>query len=566
MRTPRLIVIATAAGVAAVSLWVLLTLPPRARSVDVIGSAGDQLPPTARGVFHVHSDRSDGSASVEDIAAAASRAGLRFVIFTEHGDGTRTLDPPVYRSGVLCIDAVEISTSGGHYIALGLPASPYPLAGEPQAVVEDVRRLGGFGIVAHPGSAKTALAWTDFGLAYDGIEWLNGDSQWRDESRRALGVAAIRYLLRPSEALAGLLDRPDAVMARWDASMRQRRVVALAGADAHAHLALGVGRDGDDDGFALALPGYERVFRVFSTSVELDHELAGTGAAEADAALVLAAIRAGRVFTAIDMIAAPARFSFEGRTGDHRHAMGTRVETAGPVALAVRTEGPPGTRIVLLADGVPVETVTGGALDFSATRPAAYRAEVFVPGAPGAPAIPWIVSNPIYVGRAPRPAPSLAPPGGAMKALDVGAWVLEHDSRSTASIDHLADRVLLDYELVGPAPASAALVFSLRGVDPDALDGFAFEVRADGPTRATVRLRVNDGSRQLGWQRSFYADDTTTTIEMRFTDLRPITLDMSVPPALWRPTSLLIFVEALHTPLGRPSRLAVISPRLVENR
>ena len=225
MRTRRLIVIATAAGLAAVSLWVLLTLPPRARSVDVVGWTDDRSPPIARGVFHVHSDRSDGSASVEDIAAAASRAGLGFVIFTDHGDGTRAPDPPVYRSGVLCLDAVEISTSGGHYIALGLAASPYPLAGEPHAVVEDVRRLGGFGIVAHPGSAKAGLGWTDFGLAYDGIEWLNGDSQWRDETRRALGGAAVRgarRAARPARPDPGAMGRQHAPAAGRCARRRRR--------------------------------------------------------------------------------------------------------------------------------------------------------------------------------------------------------------------------------------------------------------------------------------------------------------------------------------------------------
>ena len=564
MRNRRLIVTATAAGLAAVSLWVLVTLPPRARSVDLSGWVDDRSPPTARGVFHVHSDRSDGSASVEDIAVAASAAGLRFVIFTDHGDGTRAPDPPVYRSGVLCIDAVEISTSGGHYIALGLPASPYPLAGQPHAVVEDVRRLGGFGIVAHPGSAKAGLGWTDFGLAYDGIEWLNGDSQWRDETRRALGGAAVRYLLRPSEALAALLDRPGPTLAQWDDSTRRRQVVGLAGADAHAHLATGLGRD--DDSFALALPGYERVFRVFSIRVEIERELAGEEAAAADAALVLGGIRAGRVFTAIDMVAAPARFLFEAQTGDRRHPMGSRVETAGPVALAVRAAGPPGTRIVLLADGDPVATVTGGALDFSATRPAAYRAEVFVPGAPGAPAIPWIVSNPIYVGRAPTAAPSPTLPGGPSRALDVGAWVLEHDTRSTASIGHLADRVLLDYDLAGPPPTAAAIVFNLRDTVPDALDGVAFDVRADRPTRASVQLRVDDGSRELRWRRSFYADETTATIEMRFADLFPTLPGMPATPDASHATSLLIAVDAIHTPLGLPSRLVIISPRLVGDR
>ena len=57
------------------------------------------------------------------------RAGLKFIVVTDHGDATRAPDPPVYRDGVLCLDAVEISTAGGHYIALDMPKAPYPLGG-----------------------------------------------------------------------------------------------------------------------------------------------------------------------------------------------------------------------------------------------------------------------------------------------------------------------------------------------------------------------------------------------------------------------------------------------------
>src|SRR5919198_193447 len=104
----------------------------------------------------------------DEVARAAARAGLRFLIFTDHGDGTRPPDPPAYRSGVLCLDGVEISTTGGHYIAVDMPAAPYPLAGEPRDVVEDVRRLGGFGVVAHPDSPKLQLQWTDWTVPFDG--------------------------------------------------------------------------------------------------------------------------------------------------------------------------------------------------------------------------------------------------------------------------------------------------------------------------------------------------------------------------------------------------------------
>ena len=120
------------------------------------------LPPRAdlvAGAYHVHSLRSDGSGSIDAIAAAAARAGLRFVILTDHGDATRAPDPPAYRHGVLCIDAVEVSSDGGHVVALNLQsASPYPLAGETRDVIEDIHRLGGWAVAAHPDSPRPELA------------------------------------------------------------------------------------------------------------------------------------------------------------------------------------------------------------------------------------------------------------------------------------------------------------------------------------------------------------------------------------------------------------------------
>ena len=106
-------------------------------------------------------------------------------------------EAPSYASGVLCIDAVEISTDGGHYVALGLPRAPYRLGGDAAGVAEDVRRLGGFGIVAHPDSPRPALAWHDWRVEADGVEWLNADSAWRGRSRTNLVRTFLGYLVDP---------------------------------------------------------------------------------------------------------------------------------------------------------------------------------------------------------------------------------------------------------------------------------------------------------------------------------------------------------------------------------
>ena len=187
----RTLLLATVAFVAAVAIFIALTQPARALRLDGI------LPPEiVTGAYHIHTDRSDGTGTPDAVAAAAARAGLRFVILTDHGNAMRVPDAPAYRHGVLCIDAVEVSTFGGHVVALGVKdAAPYPLAGEARDVIEDIRRLGGKAVVAHPDSPDPDLRWRGGGsVAYDGIEWINADSEWRDESPSRLlwdGVALV---------------------------------------------------------------------------------------------------------------------------------------------------------------------------------------------------------------------------------------------------------------------------------------------------------------------------------------------------------------------------------------
>src|SRR5688572_32987126 len=101
-----------AAALAAALLFLLLPLPALPTPMPPAGAV------EAAGAFHIHTNRSDGSGSPDDAAAAAARAGLNFIVLTDHGDGTRKPDAPQYRSGVLVIDAVELSTQGGHYIAI----------------------------------------------------------------------------------------------------------------------------------------------------------------------------------------------------------------------------------------------------------------------------------------------------------------------------------------------------------------------------------------------------------------------------------------------------------------
>src|SRR5437660_1084547 len=80
------------ATLGSVVVLVGISLPPARLTLRTTISDG-----TVPGILHVHTTRSDGGGTVDEVAAAAARAGLAFVIFTDHGDGTRAPDAPVYR-------------------------------------------------------------------------------------------------------------------------------------------------------------------------------------------------------------------------------------------------------------------------------------------------------------------------------------------------------------------------------------------------------------------------------------------------------------------------------------
>ncbi len=552
------------AVLAVAALWLLV--PPAARRAgpEFAARSPDGATAVVRGSFHVHSVRSDGSGTVAEIAAAASRAGLDFVVLTDHGDGTRAPAPPAFRSGVLCLDGVEISTDGGHYLALGLPQAPYPLGGDAAGVVEDVARLGGLGIVAHPASPKPELAWRDWSLPVDGVEWLNADSQWRDEGLARLAAAVLGYGFRAPESLASVFDRPEAALDRWDLLTARRRVVGLAGADAHARVPIDIGVGREDGGLALRFPGYETLFRAFSVHVELRH--AWTGDPQADADALLDAVRAGRMYTVIDALGELAHFRYRARSGNAVVEMGERVDGTAPVALEVSVEGAPAREIVLLRGGRPVERTRESALRFevpAGAAAAAYRVEVGLDGAPGLPPVPWIASNPIYLGTGADPRSEPRPDPVAVEGLTApGGWRAERSEDSDASVEQIGQDVRLRFRL-GAGPdrfAAAAYGLAADSVAPGV--SFAFRASASRPLRASVQLRSPGGTgRDLRWSRSFHAGATSAPVRVNLGDLVP------VEPAPRRPAagvdSLLVVVDATNTAAGTAGLLTLGQPRLV---
>jgi hypothetical protein len=539
-------------AIAALALFVMLPAAPR-----TLPPLPDGLTDPVRGVIHVHTNRSDGTASVDEVLRAAASAGLKFVIITDHGDGTRAPDLPDYRSGVLYIDAVEISTGDGHIVALGLPKAPYPLGGEGRDVIEDVHRMGGMAIAAHPGSAKPELRWTDWDAPVDALEWLNADSEWRDEGPWTLARALITYPFRPPQALALLLDRPEPVLKRWDELTQQRRLVSVAASDAHARIgARSLGEPYDTAG-SLHFPSYANSFREFSISLT---DVSLTGNADADARQVLAAIRNGHVYSTVDALGGPAALRMTATSGSRSASIGDTLAPAGPVQVQVAAHAPADATITLFRNGAAIAKGQGARLDRDVTaEPAVYRVEVALPDAPGTPPVPWLVTNPIYVGRgAQTPLAAPRPPARTFTTLYDGGpargWRIEKTAASGAAMDVVGavpgTQLLLRFAISGTADENPYVAFVMPATPVISMyDRLTFNGRADRPMRISIQLRAPGGEGER-WRRSVYLDATPRTVEIPFNDFRRADATSSALPVLSTIDSILFVVDTVNMKIG----------------
>jgi hypothetical protein len=545
---------ATAAIVAAVFVFGIFSLPPA--SLSLVNHFSDGTVP---GILHVHSSRSDGRGTVTEVAEAAARAGLKFVVFTDHGDATTAPDPPVYRSGVLCLDAVEISTKGGHYLALDMPAAPYPLGGDPRDVVEDVKRLGGFGIVAHPESPKPALMWQAWDAPFDGIEWINPDTSWRVRlqggwaSRWSMLAGLATYPIRPAETMARLLGGTALHVDRWQSVGIARHVVILAGADAHANLAFGNG-DPIDNRFSLPLPGYEASFRTMSVHARLEGPLSSNPMT--DAGMVMHALRAGRAYVSIDGLATPPSFEFSATSGEETVGQGAELMPTGPVTLHVKSNAPPSFTTVIWHGDKPLASFNDkNDISQDVDQPGVYRVEISAPSKYGP--SPWLISNPIYVGLwRPAQQSQAEPPVVARQVVFDGrtaaGWWTEADGGSTAAlvVDSTGGAALhLRYNLSkDPSPGPYATV-SVNTPTGEPFRRVTFSVRSDRAIRLGVQLRI-PGPGGDRWERSVYADGTSRNYSIDFDDMTPIDVTRSARPAMDAVRDLMFVIDTTHAKPG----------------
>ena len=188
------------------------------------------------GAIHIHSTHSDGTGTIEEIAKAAKKVGLHWIIVTDHNnmDGKEGI-----YEGVYVIIGEEISPDfANHYIALGIK-EPISFGMPPIEYIQKVKEQGGFGFIAHPDenlfrkNPYQTSPWKDWSIQdFGGIEIWNYMSNWVDNYNDRNPFKILKSLLFRNN-----ISGPTKKTLRWwdDLNSKTQQIIpAIGGIDAHA--------------------------------------------------------------------------------------------------------------------------------------------------------------------------------------------------------------------------------------------------------------------------------------------------------------------------------------------
>ncbi|HJS73567.1 MAG TPA: hypothetical protein VJ921_04725, partial [Vicinamibacteria bacterium] len=356
------------------------------------------------GAFHVHSSLSDGLAPLSEIARAAKEARVGFVMLSDHGrphPEALTVDWTI--EGVRFIGGSEVGLPDGHLIVSGVREAPlYTLPPFPPDAISDVASWGGISVVTYPEDPVYRWSYWKEDLAPDGIEILNVTSYFRRSSILQKLSWVIFSAFNQNYYISGF-DAPTEALARWDELLSRARVNGFYAANAHGGFPL-------TDTRTIGIPSYRTALSYVGLAISPRYRNAPEEA-----------IRRGEFFSLVRAAGEPERFEFEERGG------------ALVVSLEARTEG---ARIDLKRNGAIVSSTSESELRLPAPAPGVYRVEVYLEDHPLLDdRVPWILSNPLFIGAPPVPPPSEAPACGSLEPVALGELALEMDDESEGAIE-----------------------------------------------------------------------------------------------------------------------------------
>jgi hypothetical protein len=335
------------------------------------------------GVIHIHSNYSDGTKTIDEIAGIGEKAGLDFLMFTDHNtlqplhDGHQRFHG---RIAVLIGYEIEDVNDENHYLAFGLN-DILPRHLKASQYVEEVRKAGGLGIIAHPDEIRNAFVrypsfpWNSWDAeGFDGLEIWNHMSAWM-ESLRPINM--LKMAIMPRRSLRGPTDR---VLKKWDEIAKERMVAGVGSADVHAHLY----RKGP---IRLTIFPYKVQFRSIRTHLLLERPLSEDIIEARDQ--IFDAIRNCRVFVSNFRWGDARGFEFRARSDNGVYHIGDTVPFSDGLNLHLRS--PKKADVRLIKDGEVYFRDLCDSFSIPVPSPGLYRVELRIGGRG------WIFSNHIRI-------------------------------------------------------------------------------------------------------------------------------------------------------------------------
>ncbi|MBN1430593.1 MAG: PHP domain-containing protein [Anaerolineae bacterium] len=349
------------------------------------------------GNLHVHTTYSDGTGTHADIAQAAIRAGLDFVIVTDHNVHVSGVEGYYYGQSreerVLLLVGEEIhdvrrESQSNHMLVYGVEQEMAQFAPNPQRLIDEINKLEGFCYLAHPIERAAplfeegAIPWVEWDIeGYTGIELWNYMSEFK--SYLSSKTAAVRAAFNPEKVISG--PYPE-TLSLWDELQQKgKQIKAIGAADAHA-TSYSMGP------LTRVVFPYDYLFRCVNTHILTPSPL--TGNFEGDKKIVLNALKEGLSFVGYDLPASTRGFRFIAQGQNIDVVMGEWIRLGQGLTMQIVLPSPATMR--LLKDGeVMLQEVESTHRTYIVTQPGIYRAEAYINYQGKSRG--WIFSNPIFV-------------------------------------------------------------------------------------------------------------------------------------------------------------------------
>lgn len=333
---------------------------------------------TYTGAVHIHTDRSDGGGSLDDVIEAAKQCELNFVIITDHstrGYGAENLEG--WRDGILVLVGEEVTTPEGHMLAFETREEIGRVKTMEEGLEEIKRQVGTAVSIHHqlprpaPGSGANHPPPP---LPMQKADLLEIWSFMDEYLARASGKGAMQSIARPDKVILGPSRK---LLWQWDRELERRRLPIIGGLNVHQ-------RKQPLLDWKVVFP-YQTAFQTICTCVQTP-ELPSVSLRARD--LVWTALREGRSYIANRSVATEKGFRFEYLGDDDRpRQMGEDCSFKPGGRMFIKV--PQSAEVILRHNGQPLFWGTADEIKFPAPMPGSYRVEVQLNRKL------WILSNPI---------------------------------------------------------------------------------------------------------------------------------------------------------------------------